>query len=82
MNRELEEYYNDYFELFRTKGWVTLKEEFLNESKSIGSIETTKDLEDLFFRKGQLNIISFVLNLEEYIERGFEEAKGLTKDDF
>lgn len=78
MDKETEYYYNNYFDLFRSQGWKQLISEFSENSESINSVENTKDLQDLFFRKGQLDIISSILTLETYIQRGFEDAT--TKD--
>lgn len=73
MDKELEEYFNNYFELFRSSGWKQLIDD-LNENKVvIDSIESAKDEQDLYFRKGQLNVIGTILNLETSINNGYEE---------
>jgi hypothetical protein len=41
---------------------------------NINSIENAKDEKDLYFRKGQLNMIGFLLNLEETTRIGQEES--------
>lgn len=76
MNKETEVYYNNYFELFRTKGWKQLVEELVNNSLVINNISSTKDELDLNFRKGQLNIIGSLVNLETTIQNAFEEANS------
>lgn len=73
MDKELEEYFNNYFELFRSSGWKQLIDD-LNENKVvIDSIESAKDEQDLYFRKGQLNVIGTILNLETSINNSHEE---------
>ena len=34
----------------------------------INSVEAAKDNDDMFFRKGQLNVISFILSLETTVD--------------
>jgi len=73
--RELEEYYNNYFELFRTQGWKQLVEELQTNAVSINSVEATKDSDDLYFRKGQIAVLAYILNLEDFTNKGFEDAQ-------
>ena len=42
----------------------------------INSVEATKDNDDMFFRKGQLNIISFLVNLESTIDHLQKEGSN------
>lgn len=72
---ELEEYYNNYFELFRTSGWKQLIEELQTNAVSINSVEATKDSDDLYFRKGQIAVLAYILNLEDFTNKGFEDAQ-------
>lgn len=74
MTKELDEYYSNYFELFRTKGWTQLVQEFKTNVDLVNSVETTKDSNDLYFRKGQLSVLATILNLEEYINQGHKDA--------
>lgn len=73
LNREEELYYNNYFDLFRSNGWQQLIAELTTNAVSVNSLETVKDEADMHFRKGQLNIIGSILNLETMINNSFEE---------
>ena len=75
MNREIEEYYSNYFELFRTEGWKQLIEELQSNAVSINSVEATKDSDDLYFRKGQIAVLAYILNLEDFTNKGFADAQ-------
>ena len=55
-------------DLFRTEGWKQLLEDLNSNAVLINSVEVTKDLEDLHFRKGQLSVIANILNLEAQID--------------
>jgi len=74
-DKELELYFRNMNELFRTEGWKQLLEEMRSNLPSIDSIENTKDDKDLYFRKGQLNILGTLLNLEETTRRGQEASQ-------
>jgi len=60
--------------MFRTDGWKVLMDELRNNALQINSVEATKDNEDLNFRKGQLNILAFVLNMESTVEHYLEDS--------
>ena len=65
---KLEVYYRNMRDLFRTEGWKQLLEDLNSNAVLINSVEVTKDLEDLYFRKGQLSVIANILNLEAQID--------------
>ncbi len=71
-----EKYYEDLRMMFTTDGWKSLLEELENNAKIINSVLSTKDDLDLQFRKGQLNIIGSLLNLEETVRNNEEAANG------
>jgi hypothetical protein len=81
MKPELEKYFNVYFDLFNTEGWKQLTEEFRNNGNVINSVESTKDVDDMYFRKGQLNVIAHLVNLEGSVEQAYTEAKESNEDD-
>jgi len=73
LDKETQEYYDNYFSLFRQKGWTQLMQDFGNNAMSINSVEAVKDANDMNFRKGQLNILAYLLNLEPAITNSYEE---------
>ena len=83
MNKETEEYYDNYFSLFRHQGWKQLVNDFSNNAIQINSVEATKDADDMQFRKGQLNILGYLLNMENIMNTNYEQAQQETeiKDD-
>lgn len=68
MDKEVEKYYNNLQDTFMTDGWKDLMKELSANALHINSVEATKDENDLHFRKGQLNILSFILNLESTVD--------------
>lgn len=74
MTQELETYFNNYFAMFRSEGWKQLISDLRNNVQQVNSVELTEDVNDLHFRKGQLNILATVLNLETQINRANDQA--------
>ena len=70
------EYFNAMDDLFSSDGWKLLIGELEENARNINSVEATKDVDDLFFRKGQLNSLSFILNLESTIDHSRKEASN------
>jgi hypothetical protein len=81
MDQETQQYYDAYFSLFITDGWKQLMQDFGNNAVQINSVEATKDADDMFFRKGQLNVLAHLLNLENIIKTNYDEATKPEEDD-
>ena len=80
MNKETQDYYENYFSLFMTDGWKQLMEEFSSNAFNINSVEATKDPDDMYFRKGQLNVLAHLINMESIVNTNYDEASE-EKDD-
>jgi 3-methyladenine DNA glycosylase AlkC len=78
IDQETEQYYNKYFDLFNNPGWKQLIEELQQNALVINSVEATKDQNDLYVRKGQLNVLAYILNFETTTNNNYDE---LTADD-
>ena len=70
---KLELYYRNMRELFRTDGWKQLIEDLTANGVTIDSVEMTRNNEDLYFRKGQLDVIANIVNLEGQLESAEQE---------
>lgn len=81
MTPELEKYYNTYFDLFRSEGWKQLIEELTQNAVNINSVEATKDVDDMYFRKGQLNVLGHLVNFESVINNAFEDQSKEQEED-
>ena len=68
MTPELETYYNNYNELFNHEGFKQLLKDVSNNVDRLSDVQAVKDLEDLFFRKGQIAAFTSIINLEGTIE--------------
>lgn len=81
MDQETQQYYDNYFSLFITDGWKQLMQDFGNNVLQINSIEATKDADDMFFRKGQLNVLAHLINMETIVTTNYEEASKTEEED-
>lgn len=61
-------YYEELNDMFMTDGWKNFKEEINNSVRLVNTVEQTKDVEDLFFRKGQLAVLAYFLNFETQVD--------------
>ena len=73
LDPETQQYYDNYFNLFQTDGWKQLIEELQQNALVINSVEATKDANDLYMRKGQINVLAYILNLESTTNTNYEE---------
>lgn len=76
----MEEYYGSLKELFNVAGWKTLCTDLGNSFKVINDVQTVKDSDDLFFRKGQLAMMANIINLPEQV-KNLEEHNAEIDDD-
>ena len=76
MKNELETYFNNYNELFNLSGFKQLLDELSNNIKTLSNLQNIKDLEELFFRKGQITAFTAVINIQSTIEAAREQWKN------
>ena len=76
MTPELEAYFDNYNQLFNHEGFKQLIEELSNNAKQLADIQSVKDLEELFYRKGQVASFATVINLENTITLAREQAES------
>ncbi len=76
MNTELETYFDNYADLFNSEGFKQLVSELSNNATQLADIQTVKDQEDLYFRKGQVAAFATVINLQATIEAARDQAEA------
>jgi hypothetical protein len=74
MDKELEQYFENYYDLFASKGWKQFIEDIEGNRTLMSDITSIKDANDLYYRKGCLDILDRVLNLQTGIENAHKEA--------
>ena len=81
MNKDLEIYFDNYFEMFRSEGWKELFKDFQQNITNINSVEQTPDSDNLHFRKGQLAILATIVNLENQMDNAHKNAMEEEKEE-
>ena len=81
MTPELEAYFNNYNELFNSDGFKQLIGELSNNATQLADIQSVKDGEELFYRKGQVAALDTVINLEATITAAREQAEAEEQED-
>jgi hypothetical protein len=75
MDKELQQYYEDRFTMFTTKGWKDLVEDVEKIRNSI-KIEDIQDEKTLFARKGELRIMNWLINLKDVSEQAHKDLEN------
>ena len=76
MTPELETYFDNYNELFNHEGFKQLVQELSSNATLLADIQTVKDQDDLYYRKGQVAAFATVINLQGTIEAAREQAEA------
>lgn len=75
MDQELQKYYEDRFTTMSTKGWIDFIEDVQNMFDTYNKISTVETFEELHKRKGQLDILQWILTLKSVSEQTYEELQ-------
>ena len=81
MTPELEEYFDNYNTLFNHPGFKQLVEELSNNARQLADLQTVKDKEELFYRKGQVAALATVINLEGTISAARDQAEAEAQEE-
>ncbi len=76
MTTELETYFSNYNELFNSEGFKQLIQELSTNAQQLADIQSVKDVEDLFYRKGQVAAFATIINLQGTIEAARDQAEA------
>ena len=74
MDKETEEYFTTYFNLFRNDGWKVLVKELTANALNIHNGQILKDAKDMHCRPGQLDIRAYGINWEKTIQNTKEDS--------
>ena len=78
MDNEIQIYYENLLEMFQSKGWVSLSADLDAMSNSmVKDSPISCDTNDKWqFRRGQLEILSYLIGYEDLMTNAFEELKA------
>ena len=81
MNEAHIEHYEKIQEMLMTDGWKNVEKELSELIEAIGSIEAVKNSDELFYKKGQLNIANLIMNLPHTVDSALDVLKEDSQDD-
>lgn len=76
MGKDLEQYYEEAFTMFISQGWKDLVDDMKAIKAEVIKIENIKDEKDLWFRRGQLDILDLIVNRKQMCEKVYEELQN------
>lgn len=65
MTPELQKYYDDRFSMMATQGWQDLTDDAKGMFAAVNNLAPIQTDTELFYRKGQLDILQWLLSLNE-----------------
>ena len=81
MTPELQKYYDERFNTMSTQGWQDLIDDATEMFKAVNNIAPIDNESTLFFRKGQIDILQWLLSLRETSAMAYEQLlSGDTAD--
>lgn len=75
MNRELQDYYEERFSMMASKGWQDLIEDIEVMLSSTDTIRGVDTEQQLWFRKGEVSIMTWLKNLRESSTEVYEQLQ-------
>jgi hypothetical protein len=73
MDKALLKYYEDQFSMLASDAWKELTKDLMDLVNNYSDIRNCDNNDMLQFRKGQLDILDFILNRKQFLEKGYEE---------
>jgi hypothetical protein len=75
MDKELQKYYEETFNMMSTEGWKYLIEDLKELEANLVNVRTVKDEQTLNYRLGQLDILDLVLNRKKTCEEVYTQLQ-------
>ena len=76
IDKELQTYYENRFELFSTAGWQDLMEDAQKLFDSLNQVLPIQTESDLHLKRGQLDILNWILSLKNVSEQSYEQLQS------
>jgi len=76
MDRKLQSYYENRFSMTATQGWQDLMEDVQKMYDSLNQVMPIQTESDLHLRRGQLDMLNWLLNLKPASEAAFEQLQS------
>lgn len=76
-DKELQQFYERRFDLLAHDGWKDLIEDFEDLKTTVADITKCDDLADLWYKRGQLDMINYLINLDALTEQAYQELDNV-----
>jgi hypothetical protein len=76
LDKDLQEYYENRFSMMASEGWTNVIEDVQELFDVYNKINTADSFEEFHKRKGQLDILQWLLSLKQVSEQTYEELKN------
>jgi hypothetical protein len=76
VDQDLQKYYEERFSMMGTIGWKDFIEDVQTLFDSYDKVNSIGSPDDFYFRKGQLDILQWILNLKAVSEQTYEELQN------
>lgn len=76
MDKALQKYYEDRFSMMASTGWADLLDDAKEIFKAVNNLAPVTTESELFFRKGQLDILQWFLTLKESSASAYEQLSS------
>ncbi len=80
MDKELQKFYEEAFSMMATLGWKDFMEDIQKVKTNYNDLSTVADTQELYFRKGQLDILNWLLGLKSSYEKTYEDLQQTSGD--
>lgn len=76
MDKELQAYYEARFEMMSTQGYIDLLTDVETMIEERDNLMATKTVEEMHFRKGQLDVLHWIRTLKKLSEEAWEQLNN------
>lgn len=76
MTPELQAYYENRFNTMATQGWQDLVDDATEMFKAVNNLSPVVNEQDLYYRKGQLDILQWLLSLRDSSAAAYEQLSS------
>jgi hypothetical protein len=76
MTPELQAYYENRFSMMAAQGWQDLVDDATEMFKAVNNLAPVATEQDLYYRKGQLDILQWLLSLRDSSAAAYEQLSS------
>jgi hypothetical protein len=73
IDKKLQQYYEERFSMMATQGWKDLMEDAQTMFDGINHVLAIQDEKDLHLKRGQLDLLQWLLSLKQVSEQSYEQ---------